>query len=290
MEILSHIGKFMAMAIAAGVIVFQLGCMAQGRESAPVAKQVPHSAKPGDADFPQRCGWGQPERHRLKVDKIKTEKYDLVLIGDSITQNLETGLDGESFAETWDKHYAPRKAINLGYAGQQTQHILWNLMNGELDFVQSPKVAILLIGTNNTDDEHFGSNTFNGEKTFNGIKAIVDLIRQRHPTTKIIIRRPYPCGVRGDQTPFHRKFVRSAASAAELKRAGDLASKLADNKHVYWSDVNKIFLRPDGKINTDLMPDLVHPNAAGSKLAAEALEPLLAKLMGDKLVHAARLK
>lgn len=249
--------------------------------AAPASEAPARSPKPGDADFPTRCGWGQPERHAKKVADIKANTHDLVLIGDSITQNLESGLDGESFDDIWNTHYAPRKAINLGYSGQQTQHILWNLMNGELDFATSPKVAILLVGTNNTDSEHFFSITFNGEQTFYGIKAIVDLIRHRHPDTRIIIVRPYPCGVKGDETPFTRKYNRLPKEAEELKKAGDLAAKLADDKHVFFIDINHVFLRPDGKINTNLMPDLVHPNAAGAKAAAVALEPLLAKLMGD---------
>jgi lysophospholipase L1-like esterase len=45
-------------------------------------------------------------------------------------------------------------------------------------------------------------------------------------------------------------------------------------------DINHVFLRPDGKINTDLMPDLVHPNAAGAKAAAVALEPLFRETDG----------
>lgn len=238
--------------------------------------------KPGDADFPTQCPWGQPERHQQKVEAVKNGNYDLVLIGDSITQALEDGGEWEPLNAVWKKYYAPRRALNLGYSGQQTEHILWNLTNGELEFKKSPKVAILLIGTNNTDNEHFGTLTYSGEQTFAGIKAIVDLIRQRHPTTKIIIRRPFPCGIVGDQTPFHRKYNRSPEALAELIKAGDLAAKLADNKHVFWSDVNKVFLRPNGKINPDLIPDLVHPNAAGAAAAAKALEPLLSKLMGDK--------
>lgn len=249
-----------------------------------IAENPARQPKPGDADFPTQCGWGQPERHAAKVEAVKSGDFDLVLIGDSITQNLESGLDGESFAAVWDTHYAPRKAINLGYSGLQTQHILWNLMNGELDFKKSPKVAIVLIGTNNTDSEHFFTNVFNGEQTANGIRAIVNLIRDRHPSTKIIIVRPYPCGVKGDETPFKRKYNRLPKEAEDLKKAGDLAVKMADNKTIFFADLNKVFLLPNGKINTGRMPDLVHPNAAGAKAAALALEPLLAKLMGDKPV------
>ena len=42
------------------------------------------------------------------------------------------------------------------------------------------------------------------------------------------------------------------------------------------------FLKPDGSINTDLMPDLIHPNAAGAEAWVQAIEPTLTKLMGDK--------
>jgi lysophospholipase L1-like esterase len=45
-------------------------------------------------------------------------------------------------------------------------------------------------------------------------------------------------------------------------------------------DLNPVFLRPDGTINTDLMPDLLHPNQAGAEAWAQAIEPTLTRLMG----------
>jgi lysophospholipase L1-like esterase len=57
---------------------------------------------------------------------------------------------------------------------------------------------------------------------------------------------------------------------------------LADGKQVFWLDVNPVFLRPDGSINTDLMPDLIHPNAAGAEAWAQAIEPTLMKLLGSQ--------
>jgi alpha-galactosidase len=248
---------------------------AEVKPSVPVATTA-NPPKLGDADFAQPS---PGDRHNQKVAAIRTGKYDLVLIGDSITECLESGGEFEPLKAVWNKHYAPRNAINLGYSGYRTENILWNLQNGELDFAQSPKVAVLLIGTNNTDDQHYGS-IHTGEQLFAGIKAIVDLIRQRHPTTKIVIRRPFPCGVVGDQTSYHRKYNRSLKAMDELNKGGELAAKLADNQQVFWSDVNPVFLRPDGKIDPDLMPDLIHPNAAGAEAAAAALEPLITQLMG----------
>ena len=47
-------------------------------------------------------------------------------------------------------------------------------------------------------------------------------------------------------------------------------------------DVNHVLLRPDGKINTELMWDLLHPSPLGTEVWVQAVEPTLAKLMGDK--------
>jgi lysophospholipase L1-like esterase len=66
------------------------------------------------------------------------------------------------------------------------------------------------------------------------------------------------------------------------RRAGELTAQLADGEHVFWLDIGYVFLRSDGTINTDLMPDLIHPNAAGAEAWAQAVEPTLAQLVGDK--------
>ena len=114
---------------------------------------------------------------------VRSGHYDLVLIGDSITHSLgEIGGKYEPLRVVWERHFAPRHALNLGHNGCRTEQILWNLQDGELDFAVSPKVIILLIGTNNSDDRHF-SKVHTAEEIFDGTKAIVDLIRQRHPTT-----------------------------------------------------------------------------------------------------------
>lgn len=175
----------------------------------------------------------------------------------------------------WDQFYAPHKAINLGHNGQRTEQILWNLQNGEIDFVRAPKVAMLLTGTNNVDDRHF-KRTHTAEKIFTGTKAIVDLIRKKHPTTKILVLRIFPRGGDDEKSVSPPYFNSSAQCIETCRRAGELTKQLADGKQVFWPDLTEVFLRADSTINTDLMWDLLHTSPKG----AEAVESSLSRLMG----------
>ncbi len=234
----------------------------------------------GDADFPKKNG---NPRHEEKVKAVKSGNYDLMLIGDSITHSLGEMNDGKYAPNlaVWKRHFEPRHAINLGMNGQRTEEILWNLQNGELDFARAPKVAILLIGTNNSDDRHF-SRVHTPEQIFAGTKAIVQLIRQRHPETKILVLRIFPRGGDSEKGVSPPAFNSSAKCIETCRRAGELTAQLADGRHVFWLDVNHVFLRPDGTINTELMWDLLHPSPAGAEAWVQAVEPTLAKLMGDQ--------
>ena len=227
-------------------------------------------------------------RHRQKIKAIKKSNYNLVLIGNSIIHTLgEFGGKYKPLQKVWMKHFAPRNAINLGYSGYRTENILWNLQNGELDFKTSPKVIILLIGTNNADNRHFKL-AHNAEQIFTGTKAIVELIHKRHPTTKILIMRIFPRG--GDNEKGVGKGVIHSSDSCinSCMKAGLLTNSLADNKYIYWIDVGNIFLTSKGTINTKLMPDLLHPNAAGAEAWVEAIELTLSKLLGDKPIRCSK--
>ena len=237
-------------------------------------------SKPGDADFPTK---NANSRHEEKVKAVQAGNFDLALIGDSITHTLGDMNDGKYAPNqaVWKRHFESRRAINLGMNGQRTEEILWNLQNGQLEFTQSPKVAMLLIGTNNADDRHF-ARTHSPEEIFAGTRAIVELIRRRHPSTKILIVRIFPRGGDGEKGVSPPTFNSSAKCIETCRRAGELTARLADGKHVFWLDVNHVFLRSNGTINTELMWDLLHPSPAGAEAWVQAIEPTLAKLMGDR--------
>ena len=206
------------------------------------------------------------ERHAEKLEQVRKEKFDLLMIGNSITNNF----DKPEYQPVWQQFFAPRKALNLGYSGYRTENILWNLQNGELDG-QSPKVVVLEIGTNNVDEKHYPTRHTAGQLA-GGITAIVTLLRQKLPDTKIIVLRCFPGCYGGPNPTSHR---------ATLERASDQVSRLADGQHIFYCDVNHVFLNLDGSINHTLMPDWLHPSPAGAKAWAQAMEPLLSRLMGD---------
>ena len=202
--------------------------------------------------------WWQ-DRHAAILDRVKQGNVGIILIGDSITHGWET--DGK---ETWDKYYAPRNAVNMGFSGDQTQHVLWRLEHGEISGI-SPKLAVVMIGTNNS-----GGDGYTAQQIAEGILAIVQKLRADLPNTKVLLLAIFP---RGEKTNSQRD---------KNAEASLIASKIADNRMVFYKDINSIFLTQDGTLIKDVMPDFLHPNAKGYELEAVAIEPTIVKLMGEK--------
>jgi len=82
------------------------------------------------------------KRQAENVEKMNQGNIELLLIGDSITH----GWDGQK--ELYEKIFGAYKPINLGFSGDQTAHVLWRLNHLPLDKI-TPKVAMIMIGTNN---------------------------------------------------------------------------------------------------------------------------------------------
>jgi lysophospholipase L1-like esterase len=197
-------------------------------------------------------------RHEKMNARVKQGNVDLIMIGDSITHGWEGGGGG-----VWKQYYGNRNAVNLGISGDQTQHVLWRLQNGNIAGI-SPKLAVIMIGTNNAG----GCSV---EDTAAGVKAIVDELRTKLPQTKVLLLAIFP---------------RSASEKDRLReknaKVNALISKLDDGKMVQYLDINKKFLEPDGTLSKAIMPDLLHPQAKGYAIWAEAIEPVVSQVVGKK--------
>lgn len=218
-------------------------------------------------------------RHLKKTILISKNKYQLVLIGNSIIHTLgEFGGKYKDLKQVWDKHLKPLNALNLGYSGYRTENILWNLKNGELNFKYDPKLIVLLIGTNNADNRRFKTvNT--AEEIAEGTREIVNLIRKKLPDTKILILRIFPRGGDKERGIGKNVFHSSDTCINTVLKAGLLTKALVDNKTIYWKDINDVFLKKDGSINEKRMPDLLHPNAAGAGAWVTGILPEIKKLL-----------
>lgn len=198
-------------------------------------------------------------RWEAKLGATKDAKEtQLVFLGDSITQGWES-----AGKKTWEEKFAQYKPLNLGFSGDRTEHLLWRLKEDQANLKNlSPKVAVILIGTNNTGHEQRAASD-----TILGIKAVIDELKSTWPTTKFLVLSVFP---------------RGADANDKLRKLNDEinveVAKLADGKTVYVQDVSAVFLAPDGTLPKDIMPDQLHLSPKGYELWAAAIEPKLKEL------------
>lgn len=219
------------------------------------------AVSPATLDESWSLDWWLP-RHREKLEEKQRlvaarRSPRLVFIGDSITQGWE-----KEGARIWQEHYARHDALDLGFGGDRTENVLWRLQNGEVDGI-APKVAVLMIGTNNA-----GLRGDFPATTVAGIRANLDELRRRLPRTRILLLAIFP---------------READASGALRRLNEQVNAalpaLADGRQVFFLDINRRFVGPGGTLSPNVMPDLLHPNEAGYAIWARAMAPELARLM-----------
>ena len=200
-------------------------------------------------------------RHQQKTTErlALNQPVDLVFLGDSITHAWEY-----TAPKIWQKYYGHRNALNLGFDGDRTENLLWRIQNGELEGL-SPKLLVLLIGTNNT-----GHRQESSEHTAMGIKAILDELQSRLPATKILLMAIFP----RSKTPTQR--LRKLVDGSN-----QLIKQYADEKRIFWMDINHLFLDAQGILDEAIMPDLLHPIAAQYEVWAAAIEQTVKRLLGE---------
>ena len=215
------------------------------------------------------CPASRPEpewqaRHDELNRRSRSTDAAVIFVGDSLTEGWE-----DAGREVWDRYLAPRRAMNLGVAGDGTQHVLWRLQNGNLDGFSAnaktgPRLAVVLVGTNNVSGDQYTA-----EEIAAGMIAVIKEIRSRLPRTRILLLGILP----RDREPN--------AQRARIAEANRLASPIADGRMVHFLDMGAAFLQPDGTISSDIMPDFLHLSARGYAVWAETMEAQLAALIED---------
>jgi lysophospholipase L1-like esterase len=246
------------------------GFAATAQTNPPVAPPPPATAtETAPAKLPEPMSATTPDNTRYlnnpnlvtgceaQLTAINDKPCDIIFIGDSIT----AGWLGAGNA-IWEKDYAPRHALDFGISGDKTQNVLWRLNNMQIQNLK-PKVAVILIGTNNL------ANT--PHEIADGVNAVLANTQSAFPRVKIILVSIMP----------------NQRARDKMMQANSIIKSFADDSTVYYLDLVPLMppvtaTTPDGKTDTNwkgLSKDHLHPDASGYQIWADAMEPLLSKLL-----------
>lgn len=245
-------------AIAALAAMLTLSAGAQEKKDTKQDKKD-NKAAPADKPDPRDV-----PRHQQFLKIVEKGEGDVIFLGDSITQGWE-GAGKKAWADT----FAPFKPVNLGIGGDRTGHVLWRITEGKEIAPLKPKLAVIMIGTNNT-----GVHT--AEQIADGIKAIIDELRKQKPEMKILLLGVFP---RGGGIKKEDTVAPPEKLNPKIKAINDIISKYADDKMIFYKDIGKEFLNAEGGLEKKIMPDLLHLSPAGYEIWAKAIKDDVAKLV-----------
>lgn len=208
------------------------------------------------------------DRHAEKIAEIEKSnnpkderKIELLMVGDSITNNFDKKGPGEP---VWKKYFTPLNALNLGFGGDRTNHVLWRLEH--LPKIKpAPLAASLMIGTNNIC---WGSDK--PKQAAEGIQKITRKLNAMYPKMKILVLGVFPRREQLDHP--HRKQI--------IELNSYLPDLLKDIPNVSFMDIGSEFLDEKGFLSREMMPDTTHPSEKGHEIWAQAITPKLREMMG----------
>ena len=208
-------------------------------------------------------------RYHQQLDRMNQGEVDILWVGDSIIH----GWEGKG-KDVWQKYYGDRKAMNFAIGGDRTGHVLWRMANSHMEKI-SPKITIVMIGTNNIGHKKNNSNDMHStpDETVEGVKMIVDQLLGVYPETKILLLSVFP---RGNQPSDPLRLA-----VNEINKGLEKIYANGAVERVQLYDIGDLFLDSKGVLSPEIMPDFLHPNATGYEIWARAVEPMIADALGD---------
>ena len=232
-------------------------------------KSLPNPALDAKPQYP-REDYDWMGRHAAVLATKDALSPEVVLVGDSITHfwsgSPEAGAYGEKGAQSWSSLFGDTRVLNLGFSADRTQNVLWRLEHGELDGL-SPRLVVLLIGTNNLVGEPGFDRACSPAEIAEGVFGLVAVIREKAPAATIVVMGVFPRG-ESPADPFRSQIVELNAR---------LAHRCSSLPGITFLDIGEKFLAPDGSLRADLMPDFLHPCESGYALWADALAKVMKK-------------
>lgn len=244
-----------ALALPAGLAAAQpAGGGAAACPAIPSRTPPPKEAVPTNLDEAQ---WRARVAEIGRTTAGDLSRVQVAFLGDSLTQGW--------FPQIFDQFYGGRATLNLGVWGDFTQGLLWRItQGGHWPASLRPRVAVLLIGTNNAGF------TDRPEDTALGIAEIVRAIRARSPTTRVVLVGLLPRGAEASD-PARGMNIRVNA----------LIAACADNRTVFYVNPGAMLVDSAGRMSEHMSYDRLHLTMVGYAILAAGLEPTMRALLGE---------
>uniref|UniRef100_H2Z3K4 1-alkyl-2-acetylglycerophosphocholine esterase n=1 Tax=Ciona savignyi TaxID=51511 RepID=H2Z3K4_CIOSA len=175
-------------------------------------------------------------QHRIFCEQARNQDVDILFLGDSMLRMMYN-------SNAWSKYLQPYRCLNFAIGGDQTQHVLWRLQNGELDSVKA-KCAVVWCGTNNSGNTAV-------EVCSEGMHAVITYVREKLDCFVLLLA----IAPRGEQPNPYRSKMEKANLLIQ--------QKINNQEKVDYLDVASQFLNKNGKISGSDLYDFLHPSQVG---------------------------
>ena len=193
---------------------------------------------------------------REEIAANASKRFDLVLMGDSITHNWE-----ERGTVARREILGDYSVLNLGFAGDKVENLLWGVRHGGYCDGYSARVICIMIGTNNR-----WCKRSTPAEIAAGIALLTKEVAARQPEAKILLSPVFPLGAKPDDP----KRIETNQINDALK-----ALKVTNGRNIVWFDFTDKLVEPDGTLSPKLFPDACHPSDDGYNIWAWELKPYL---------------
>ncbi|MFY7818427.1 MAG: GDSL-type esterase/lipase family protein [Akkermansiaceae bacterium] len=182
-------------------------------------------------------------------------EFRIACVGDSITQGSGAGR-GKSYPSQLQELLGEKWAVgNFGVSGRtllkKGDHPYWNEKAYKNALAHAPHVVIIMLGTNDTKPQNWKFS----EEFYPDYEELVKSFQELPSKPIVFVCRPCPVPGKGN----------FGINDNNLQVVIQQVDKLAKDKNLRIIDMHQAL-----KDHPEMLPDRVHPNAAGAGLMAKA--------------------
>jgi lysophospholipase L1-like esterase len=223
-------------------------------DTSPPRCPVPVPADLGPATATARNDWLFRHNRILATPAAYKAKCRLLFLGDQVTQAWDRA------PALFKKEYGRYTPLNFAIFGNRPENMLWQAGSGALDGLH-PKLVVM-------QSQSFFHSPTAAEELAAGVEATARLLLKKLPESKVLMIGGFPLGEKPTDA------IRAKISAYNARLA-----QVADNQRLFFLDIGKAFLKPDGTLEKGAVPSLQPYTEKSFAVWADAQRATIAQLM-----------